>query len=145
MPQVDRLKANQVVPGGEVVVPDHRRRGSLVPIENLHVSVRLGEVVAPQPLGSDHHHVHAGHSGLSRAAVGVDHAVSFAPTCTVLVLVADLAARRAAERLSTFTDVVADGIMETGLQDGVVLHLQNRRHGVHLESGMWIPKSPSCR
>lgn len=135
MPQVDRLKANEVVPGGEVVVPDHWCRGSLVPIENLHVPVRLGEVVAPKPLGSDHRHVHAGQPRLSRAAVGVDHTVSFAPTCTVLVLVTNLAAHRAAERLSTFTDVVTDGVTETGLQDGVVFHLQNRRHGVHLECG----------
>lgn len=107
MSQVDGLEADQVVPGGEVVVPDHRRRGASTRVDNLHVSVRLGDVVAPQPRGSDHRHVHPGHTGLSGAAVGVDHAVSSALTGTVLVLVSDPAARRAAQRLGTF---VADGV-----------------------------------
>lgn len=79
-------------------------------VENLNVSVRLGEIVPPQPLGSDHRHIQAGHAGLGRAAVGVDHAVSLALTGTVLVTVADLAAGWTAERLGTLADVVADGV-----------------------------------
>lgn len=104
------MKANEVVPGGEVVVPDHRCRGSFTTVENLNVSICLAEVVSPQPLGSDHRHIQASHAGLTGAAVGVDHAVSPALAGTVLVQAADLAAGRAAERLGTFEDVVADGV-----------------------------------
>ncbi len=110
MSQVDGFKANEVVPGWEVVVPDHWCRGSLFTVENLDVSVRLGEIVSLQPLGSDHCHVHAGYTRFCRAAVEVDHAVSSALTGTVPVLAANLAACWAAERLGTFTDVVTDGI-----------------------------------
>lgn len=124
MVQVDGLEANKVVPGGEVVVPDHRRGGSFTTVENLHVSVRLAEIVSPQPLGSDHRRVEASHAGFARAAVRVDHAMSPALAGAVLVLAADLAAGRAAQRLGAFADVVADGVTKAGPQDRVVRHLQ---------------------
>lgn len=127
--QVDRSEADQVVPGREVVVPDDRRCGSLSAVEHLHVSVRLAEIVPPQSLGSDHRHIHPSYARLARAAVGVDHAVPLAAAGTVPVLTADLAARRAAQRFGTFSDVVADGVTKGGLQDRVVRHLQETSTG----------------
>ena len=87
----------------------------LVRVEDFNVSVRLAEIVTPQAFSSDHRHIQPGHAGFTRATVGVDHAVSVALTCTVPTLTANLTVGRAAERLGTRADVVADGISQVGL------------------------------
>lgn len=139
--QVDGLEANQVVPDGKVVVPDDPGCFGGLAVEHLHVSIRLAEVVPPQPRGSDHRHVEAAHAVLGRAAVGVDHAVALAAAGAVAGLAATLTAAGAAQRLSAGADVVADGAAEARLEEGVVTHLQ-RANGAFQASGQRLTRRP---
>lgn len=96
-------------------------------VEHPHVCVRLGEVVPPQPRGSDHRHVHTAHAVFGGAAVGVDHAVALAAAGAVPVLAAGLAAGRAAQRFGAGADVVDDGVPEALLENGIVGHLRRAK------------------
>lgn len=100
---------------GEVVVPDHRRRASLLVVEDFNISVCLAEIVAPQCLSSDHRHVHLSYTCRGRTAIGVNHSMTLALARTVLLPVANLAVGRAVERLGACANVVADGVSQAGL------------------------------
>lgn len=117
---------DQVVPLGEVIVPDDRCSVSDTPVEDLNVSVRFAEIVVPQTLRSDNCHVHAGYASFTGAAVGVNHPVSLALACTVWFPVAHLAAGGASEWFGISAYVVTDGFSQVGPQNGIVCHLQYR-------------------
>lgn len=123
-PEVDGSEADDVVPGREVVVPDDWCGGALLAVEHLDVAVSLAEVVAPKAFGSLYCHSHASNARLPRATVGVDHAVSLASASAVLVLLAHIALRLALQWFGTSADVVADGLTEGVLQDGVIPNLE---------------------
>lgn len=113
--EVDASKSKEVVPLGEVVVPDHWRRASLVVVENFNISVCLAEIVAPQCLSSDHRHVHLSYTCRGRTAMGVNHSMTLTLARAVLLPVANLAVDGAVERLGTCENVVTDGVSQAGL------------------------------